>query len=136
MKTNQKQNARSWIASILIFFWLIGPVGCATAPSLSLTEDDVNTIIKGLTSKPPSDPDAVKYNSADDTYSIKKPYGDKALNDSVRVKGYEEIVIPRYLDWSAKHPPMTFWKKLTWFGYGLLSGLVLGAVGAVYLQGR
>jgi len=45
-------------------------------------------------------------------------------------------VIPKALDYLAKHPPMTFWKKMTWFGWGMLVGGILGGGGAVYFENR
>ncbi len=129
-----KQNIRAWIAVALICFWLIGPMGCATL-SFTITEDQVDEVIKELSAEP-ADPDAVRYNAADDTYIVKRPYGDKALNDSIRVRAYEEKVIPKALDYLAKHPPMTFWKKMTWFGWGMLVGGLLGGGTAVYLQNK
>lgn len=116
---------------LMIFFFLSG---CSTMPPLTITKDGIDARLKALGEATPTDPEADVYNSTTGKYELTPEAHDNALNDSLRVREYEEKIIPEAQEYLSKHPPATFGMKAKWFGIGLLTGAILGAIGGIYIS--
>lgn len=97
--------------------------GCATAPSLSITDADVDAKIASIGSTVPKDPGADVYNETTDKYELTPAAHDRALRDGI-VKRIQDEKIDAMNEYLAKHPPADFKVKAKWFSWGMLAGVI------------
>jgi hypothetical protein len=102
--------------------------GCATAPSLSITDADVDAKIAAIGAAVPKDPGADVYNVTTGKYELTPEAHDKALGDGV-VKRIQDEKIAAMNEYLAKHPPADFKVKAKWFSWGMLAGVILTIAG-------
>jgi hypothetical protein len=102
--------------------------GCATAPSMSITDADVDAKIAAIGAAVPEDPGADVYNETTDRYELTPTAHDRALRDGI-VKRIQDEKIATMNEYLVKHPPATFKVKATWFSWGMLAGVILTIAG-------
>jgi len=112
---------------ILAAFLYFG-TGCATAPSLSITEADIDAKIAAIGAAVPKDPGADVYNETTDRYELTPTAHDRALRDGI-VKRIQDEKIDAMNEYLVKHPPADFKVKTKWFSWGVLAGVILTIAG-------
>ncbi len=132
-----KEDFGDWISLIgmlvVVAILLVLTAGCATVPSLSITEADIDAKIAELEKLEPSDPDAVVYDASQDRYVVKPDAYKRATGDGV-IKLIQDDKIDEMNDYLTKNPPATFKDKLKWAGWGAVILLML-EVGAYFASG-
>ena len=125
----------SWlklIGLILMIFLCIWFFGCASVPSMSITEAEIDAKLEAL-SGTPKDPGAVVYNETESLYELRPDVYKRAVRDGV-VKDIQDEKIAEMNDYLEKHPPMTFWRKVKHFGIGFVVGYLLGIGSGIYIS--
>lgn len=123
---------RSWgnvgigIVILILFMW--ATYGCATAPSLSITNADIDAKIAAIGAAVPKDPGADVYNETTDRYELTPAAHDRALGDGI-IKRVQDDKIAAMNEYLVKHPPATFTVKAKWFSWGMLAGVILTIAG-------
>jgi hypothetical protein len=107
--------------------------GCATAPSMIITDADVDAKIAAIGAEIPKDPGADVYNETTGKYELTPEAHDQALGDGV-IKQVQDEKIAAMNEYLAEHPPATFKTRLKHFGWDavivlILEAVILGAVG-------
>lgn len=109
-------------------------LACSTQiPDFNIKDSDVDARLNALL-KTPTDPNAVRYDSGNNTYVWTPEATKKAISAGVEADLYKEKT-KELATFITENPPIKAADKARWFGFGTIFGIILTLVGAFAASG-